>query len=218
MLFLFHRKGSTELVAYTRSSLRLCWKISTLTLRTATLQVVFSAQILRMLALRYLCLARKKESAYSDLWTHKKNVAMDKQKVNTTSSMSRKGNSSSSHYRINPTAKKSEQVLAIKFVQWDVLPLEGLCNSKVYLLRVKLNRGEMMSREEKNWLCEAVNSNTYFRTAVPLQGYRFDFFDVLKKYLVNQYGQWTEYYAPDRTSLRAYLYGRINQIVEISKY
>ena len=97
-------------------------------------------------------------------------------------------------------------------------PLESLCNSKVYLLRMKLNRGECMSREEKNWLCEAVNSNTYFRTAVPLQGYRFDFFDVLKKYLVNQYGQWTEYYAPDRTSLRAYLYGRINQIVEIPKY
>lgn len=139
---------------------------------------------------------------------------MDKQKVNTTSSMNSKGYSSSSHYRINPTAEKSEQVLAIKFVQWDVLPLESLCNSKVYLLRVKLNRGECMSREEKNWLCEAVNSNTYFRTAVPLQGYRFDFFDVLKKYLVNQYGQWTEYYAPDRTSLRAYLYGRINQIVE----
>ncbi len=108
--------------------------------------------------------------------------------------------------------------MAIKFVQWDVLPLESLCNSKVYLLRVKLNRGECMSREEKNWLCEAVNLNTYFRTAVPLQGYRFDFFDVLKKYLVNQYGQWTEYYAPDRTSLRAYLYGRINQIVEIPKY
>ena len=141
-----------------------------------------------------------------------------KGKPNTTSSMNSKGYSSSSHYRINPTAEKSEQVLAIKFVQWDVLPLESLFNSKVYLLRVKLNRGEMMSREEKNWICEAVNSNTYFRTAVPLQGYRFDFFDVLKKYLVNQYGQWTEYYSPDRTSLRAYLYGRINQIVEIPKY
>ena len=79
-----------------------------------------------------------------------------------------KGYSSSSHYRINSVAEKSEQVLAIKFVQWDVLPLESLCSSKVYLLRAKLNRGECMSREEKNWLCEAVNSNTYFRTAVPL--------------------------------------------------
>ena len=48
-----------------------------------------------------------------------------------------------------------------------------------------------MSREDKNWLCEAVNNNTYFRSAVPLQGWRFDFIDVLKKYLVNQYGQST---------------------------
>ena len=143
---------------------------------------------------------------------------MDKQKVNTTSSMNRKGYSSSSHYRINPVVGQSGQMLATKFVKWEVNPLESLCNSKVYILRAKLNRGERMSREEKDWLCEAVNSNTYFRTAVPLMGYRFDFFDVLKKYLVNQYGQWTEYYAPDRTSLRAYLYGRISQIVEIPKY
>lgn len=140
---------------------------------------------------------------------------MDKQKVYTTSSMKKKGYSSSSHYRINSVVGQSEQVLATKFVQWDVNPLESLSNSKVYLLRAKLNRGERMSREEKDWLCEAVNSNTYFRTAVPLQGWRFDFLDVLKKYIVSQYGRWSEYYAPDRTSLRAYLYGRINQIVEL---
>ena len=142
---------------------------------------------------------------------------MDKQKVNITSSMKKKGYSSSSHYRIKSVVGQSEQVVATKFVQWDVPSLENLRESKVYLLRVKLNRGERMSREEKNWLCEAVNSNTYFRTAVPLQGWRFDFYDVLKKYLVNQYGHWAEYYAPDRTSLRAYLYGCINQIVEIPK-
>ena len=151
---------------------------------------------------------------------------MDKQKVNITSSMKKKGYSSSSHYRIKSVVGQSEQVLATKFVQWDVNPLESLSNSKVYLLRAKLNRGERMSREDellrallekKDWLCEAVNSNTYFRTAVPLQGWRFDFFDVLKKYIVSQYGRWAEYYAPDRTSLRAYLYGRINQIVEIPK-
>lgn len=106
---------------------------------------------------------------------------------------------------------------AVKFVQWDVPSLDSLCNSKAYLLREKLNRGECMNREEKNWLCEAVNSNAYFRTAIPLRGWRFDFLDVLKKYLVNQYGQWAEYYAPDKTSLRAYLCGPINQIIEISK-
>ena len=70
---------------------------------------------------------------------------MDKQKVNTTSSMKEKGYSSSSHYRINAVDRQSEQVLAIKFVQWDVPPLESLCNSKVYLLHAKLYRGERMS-------------------------------------------------------------------------
>ena len=55
---------------------------------------------------------------------------MDKQKVNTTSSMNKKGYSSSSHYRINPTAEKSEQVLAIKFVQWDVPPWRAFVTAK----------------------------------------------------------------------------------------
>lgn len=142
---------------------------------------------------------------------------MDKQNVNTTPSMKGKGDSSS-HYRINLGTEACERTVASKFVQWEVQPLETLCACKAYLLHVKLNRGEAMSREEKDWLCEAVNSNTYFRTAVPVMGYRFDFFDVLKKYLVKQYGQWAEYYAPDRTSLRKHLYGRINQIVEIPKY
>ena len=75
-----------------------------------------------------------------------------------------------------------------------------------------------MSREDKDQLCEAVNNNTYFRLAIHLQGWRFDFIDVLKKYIVNLNGQWTEYYAPDNTGLHNYLYGPINQIVEIFKY
>ena len=132
--------------------------------------------------------------------------------------MKRKGDSSSSHYRISPGLEERERAVATKFVKWEVQPLETLCACEAYLLRVKLNRGEAMSCEEKDWLCEAVNSNTYFRTAVPVMGYRFDFFDVLKKHLVRQYGQWAEYYAPDRTSLRKLLYGRIKQIVEIPKY
>lgn len=138
---------------------------------------------------------------------------MDKQNVNTTPLMKRKGDSSSSHYRISSGLEECACAVATKFVPWEVQPLETLCACEAYLLRVKLNRGEAMSREEKDWLCEAVNSNTYFRTAVPVMGYRFDFFDVLKKYLVRQYGQWVEYYAPDPTSLRKHLYGCIKQIV-----
>ena len=52
-----------------------------------------------------------------------------------------------------------------------------------------------MNREEKDWLTENVNSNTYLKSAVPLQGWRFDFSDVLRTFLVCQYGRWTEYKA-----------------------
>lgn len=105
--------------------------------------------------------------------------------------------------------------IAVKFVSWDINPLDTLKDSRVYKLREKLNENGKMDRAEKNWLAENVRNNAYFQTAVPLMGYRFDFSDVLRKFLVNQYGQWSEYHAPDKTSLRTALYGRINQIIEI---
>ena len=215
MLFLFPRKGRTGLGLPQGRCLRLAGKISTLP--PQGLQVVFSPQTLCPPSPRYLCLARKRNQ-HTPIVGRKKNVTMDKQNVNTTPSMKGKGDSSSSHYRISSGTRACERAVATKFVQWEVQPLETLCACEAYLLRVKLNRGEAMSREEKDWLCEAVNSNTYFRTAVPVMGYRFDFFDVLKKYLVKQYGQWAEYYAPDRTSLCKHLHGRTKQIVEIPKY
>ena len=61
--------------------------------------------------------------------------------------------------------------IATKFVAWEVSSLENLQGSKVYGLRTKLNNGEKLSREEKDWLTRNVNSNTYFKSAVPLQGW-----------------------------------------------
>ena len=107
--------------------------------------------------------------------------------------------------------------MATKFVAWEVPTLEALKGSKVYILREKLNNGGQMNREEKDWLTEKVNSNTYFKSAVPLQGWRFDFSDVLRTFLVCQYGRRTEYKATDKTGLRRYLYGRIDNIVELEK-
>ena len=42
--------------------------------------------------------------------------------------------------------------IATKFVAWEVPSLENLQGSKVYGLRTKLNNGEKLSREEKDWL------------------------------------------------------------------
>lgn len=105
--------------------------------------------------------------------------------------------------------------IAIKFTRWDVSPLETLKQSKVYELRERLNAGERISREEKNWITAQVNNNPYFKSAIPLRGYRFDFSDVLKTYLVKQYGRYIEYRAIDKTSLRAMLYGRVERIIQI---
>ena len=107
--------------------------------------------------------------------------------------------------------------MATKFVAWEVPTLEALKGSKVYILREKLNNGGQMNREEKDWLTRNVNSNTYFKSAILLQGWRFDFSDVLRTFIVCQYGHWTEYKATDKTGLRRYLYGRIDNIVELEK-
>ena len=98
MLFLFPRKG--------RSGLELpkvgaCgWQENLHTSAPGAPGRIFLPNLVSAIAPLPLSCS-KKESAYSDRWTHKKNVTMDKLNVNTTPSMKGKGDSSSSHYRIN---------------------------------------------------------------------------------------------------------------------
>lgn len=105
--------------------------------------------------------------------------------------------------------------IASKFVKWDIPELDTLKNSKVYQLREKVNAGEKFSREEKDWITKNVNHNCYFKSAIPLSGYRFDFSEILKTYIVKQYGSYQEYRAVDKTSLRAMIYGRIDKIIDV---
>jgi hypothetical protein len=105
--------------------------------------------------------------------------------------------------------------IATKFVKWDVQPLENLKDCKAYILRQKVNENVKLSRDEKNWITENVNHNTYFSYAIPVMGWSFDFSDILKTFVVKQYGSWSEYKAIDKTALRKMLYGRIDKIVEV---
>lgn len=109
-----------------------------------------------------------------------------------------------------------EATVAYKFVNWEVPALETLQNSRVYQLRLQLDRGERINREDKNWISRNVNSNTCFKSVIPLQGYCFDFSDVLKRFWVKQYGQISEYRAIDKIALKEYMNGKIDSIVEIS--
>lgn len=45
-------------------------------------------------------------------------------------------------------------------------------------------------------------------------GYSYDFRPYLKQFLYKQYGIWHEAYAPNKTTLRKVIYGRIDEIIE----
>lgn len=75
--------------------------------------------------------------------------------------------------------------IATKFVKWDIPELATLQDSKVYKLRVHLNNGGKLNREEKNWITRNVWESIYFKRGIALSGYHFDFSDVLKWYFVN---------------------------------
>lgn len=108
-------------------------------------------------------------------------------------------------------------MIAYKFVKWDINPLETLKDSTVYRLKVKAMGGQKMTREEKDWLARNLALSTYGRSAIALMGWMFNFYGYVNRYLVKQYNSWTEYYAPDRTSLRKALYGRIQELHELPK-
>jgi len=50
-----------------------------------------------------------------------------------------------------------------------------------------------------------------------LMGYRYNFKPFLNLYLYKQYGHWTEIYAPNKTSLRQVVGGRIDKIILLEK-
>lgn len=104
-----------------------------------------------------------------------------------------------------------------KFAKWDVPSLESLKDSKAVKLRRQLNQGKPLTRNEKNWLTERVNNNSYFRTAIPVMGWCVKFDDVLRHFIIKQYNDWREIWAIDKTALRHITKGRIEEIVELAK-
>ena len=94
--------------------------------------------------------------------------------------------------------------------------LENVKNCKAMIIAEKLNLGIKLMPIDQIWLTEQINSNSFFKDSVPVLGVRFDFSDFLKTYIVYQYGSIHEYKAYNKTSLRTYLYGRIDKIIEIT--
>ncbi len=104
-----------------------------------------------------------------------------------------------------------------KFVKWEVPSIEELKDAKAVRLRTHIGNGGRLTRQDKNWITEAVNRNTYFKRTVPVQGWCIPFADVLRRFVVKQYGEWREMFAVDKTAIRKTKYGRIEEIVELAK-
>ena len=73
-------------------------------------------------------------------------------------------------------------------------------------LKSKYTKGCIFGREELQ------STGTY-----KLMGYRYNFRDYLNRYIVKQYGQYHQVYAPNKTLLRQSTYGRIDEIIETKK-
>ncbi len=105
-----------------------------------------------------------------------------------------------------------------KFNKQSDATMEVISNSKAYLLREKIDKGDKLTRDEKNWITEQVNGScyTFGRTSIPILGWAIDFSDILKRYVCKQYGNWFEISGTDKTAVREHIYGRIDKIMEIA--
>lgn len=73
---------------------------------------------------------------------------------------------------------------------------------------------DTLTREEKNRIAEITAHSTH---GYRLSGWCWPLWPFFNQYLVNQYGSWQEHTAPDKTSLRHALTGKILQIVFVPK-
>ncbi len=105
-----------------------------------------------------------------------------------------------------------------KFNQDSKLKLDDLKDCKAYILYNKSL--EYYTDDEKLWITTQINTNSYYKYAIPLMGWCFNFIDKLKKFWVKlEYGDICEYYAIDKESLIQYIKEHcsqnITQILEI---
>ena len=152
MLFLFPRKGRTGLGLPQGRCLRLDGKSPHF--RPWAPGCIFLPNLVSAIAPLPLSCS-KKESAYSDRWTHKKNVTMYKQNVNTTPSMKGKGDSSSSHYRINSGADGlNSSAMHIERVSDES---DSITNETINGISLKLSQGLHLEISRSRGLEKLIN-------------------------------------------------------------
>ena len=97
-------------------------------------------------------------------------------------------------------------------------PIEQIQNSRIYRLKEKLESGEKLTREDKDYIfSQTCNNNFVGKRAVPLGGWKIDFSTIMKMFFVEfDHGHIQKYYAPDKMAIRNNPYmNEIRRIVEV---
>jgi len=88
--------------------------------------------------------------------------------------------------------------------------IKAIKDSKEYSLLLKLCKGNKLTNEEKQFITDSINNNTYFKDSIALLGMRLNFYPFIKRYwFKSKYGDIYEQYAINKTTLREhnkYLY------------
>lgn len=105
--------------------------------------------------------------------------------------------------KTNNKKQISSQVIAVPFIK-NVNNLDDYRNCKAYILKVKCMKKEKLTREEKNWITQQINSNLYYKDSICVMGWRYDFSDYLRKFIykLKHSTNWYEIMAFDKTSAR----------------
>jgi hypothetical protein len=105
-----------------------------------------------------------------------------------------------------------------KFVKHEIPPLENLKNTFAYQLHEKLERGEKLTRDDKDFAFRQIHTNIYSKAGIALHGWMFNYQEWLNEYWIEfDYGGnlvYERYFAFDKTSIRNEL-DHISRIVEV---
>lgn len=111
------------------------------------------------------------------------------------------------------------KISVVKFIADPSQTVEEILKeTMVGKLVSKYNETGQLTREEKNRLACWANDSLH-RGIYKIHGYNINLCDIMKVYVVKQYGSWYEYYGIDKTSVRYVIKhrggGPITKIVEV---
>lgn len=107
-----------------------------------------------------------------------------------------------------------------KFVAWEIDPLSDFKDTTVYKIMDKLNNGQKLTKDEKDWVFNETVAQGNGNGRYKLMGYEYDFSGFMNVYVVKSVGannHWFECCAFNKAQIREYYKSDVGLIVDITK-